>query len=129
MHELVSTLGKWIELYVQPGRSTRRTMQRLFSLILMAVVLAFASGPALAVPAADCPMAGEQMPVDQADMDCCAPACAPECAVACSAGVMPQLGRASNLQHHSADLPTWLPRALLSTDPVGADPPPRTTFS
>ena len=97
--------------------------------MILVLGLAFASGPALAIPAANCPMANEQMPTGHADMDCCAPACAPDCAIACPAAVMPEPVAASNPQLRSADLSSWVPQAVPATDLTSEDPPPRTTFS
>ena len=106
-------------------------MRRLFGLIVLALSLAMASGPAFAVPKADCPMAsGGEMHGSHQDIDCCQQSCAPECAAVCPGAVMPFPGRAadpadpirSQLAMRSAD-------TLHSVDLAGADPPPRTTFS
>lgn len=103
-------------------------MRRMFALVLMAVLLAFPSGPAFAAPAPDCPMATEQIAANHADKDCCVPACAPECAIACHVGLVPQLGSAPKQRVHAVALSNGRVQALLSIDLADADPPPRTTF-
>ena len=105
-------------------------MRRLAALILLAFALALASGPAFAVPRADCPMAaGGQMQGGHQDMDCCAAACAPECATVCPSGVMPFPDRAAAPVVRSVSVAAWIAASLASADLSGADPPPRTTFS
>lgn len=106
-------------------------MRRLFALIVLALSLAMALGPAFAVPRADCPMAAsEQMPANHADMDCCAAACAPDCATACPGAVMP-IPESTESPHELVgdQLALRASDALPSAELTGADPPPRTTFS
>lgn len=106
-------------------------MRRLFALIVLAFSLALASGPAFAVPKADCPMAGSSsMMGDHAHMDCCAATCAPECATACPGAVMPFPQSAASPHDRIGDELALRPSdALLSAELSGADPPPRTIFS
>lgn len=104
-------------------------MRRFLDLVLVTVLLAFASDPAFAAPAPNCPMAHKQMAADHAKMDCCAPACAAECAIACPVGLVPQLGSAPKQRVHAVALSNGRVQALLSIDLADADPPPRTTFS
>ena len=115
---------------VNPVCISLPTMRRLIALLVLALSLALASQPAVAVLAPDCPMAAShQMPGEHQDMDCCAPGCAPECAVACPNAVMPAVSRASARDVHSQTVAVWVTKALPSADLTGADPPPRTTFS
>lgn len=106
-------------------------MRRLFAIILLALSLAVTSGPAFAVPKADCPMAAShQMSGDHENRDCCAVTCASECATMCPGAVVPAIGRAATLADQSDEKLAILPAdALLSADLSGADPPPRTIFS
>lgn len=107
-------------------------MRRLFALLVLALSLAMAAGPAFAaVPKADCPMAsGREMHGSHQDMDCCQQTCAPECAAICPGAVMPFPGRAAAPADPIADQRAMTPvDALHSIDLAGADPPPRTTFS
>lgn len=106
-------------------------MRRLFTLIVLALSLAMTSGPAFAVPKADCLMAaGGQMQVGHEDMGCCQETCAPECETACPGAVIPFPGRAASPADRIGDQLAMRPvEALHSTDLTGADPPPRTTFS
>lgn len=106
-------------------------MRRLLALIVLTLSLVLASGPAFAVPKADCPMAAShQMPVDHEKMDCCAATCDPDCAIACPGAVMPLPETAATaVDHGRAQLAMPLAAVLLSANPTGADPPPRTTFS
>lgn len=104
-------------------------MLRLIALLWLALSLAFASGPASAMPAPDCPMAGSAMP-DHDEMDCCAASCAPECAIACPSGMMPMPHRFATSADLVGEQPVMrLVQALASADLTGTDPPPRTTFS
>lgn len=104
-------------------------MRRLLALVVLAMSLALASGPAFAMPKADCPMAASGQMQDHADMDCCAVACAPECATVCPSAVvsLPQRGGSPILTPAPTDRPTA--QRLPSASVLGADPPPRTTFS
>jgi hypothetical protein len=106
-------------------------MRRLLALIVLALSLAMASGPAFAVPKADCPMsASGQVQAGHEDMDCCQESCAPECAAICPGAVMPFLGRSPAPADPIRDrLAMTHMEALHSADLSGADPPPRTTFS
>lgn len=109
--------------------TTCRGMRRLFAFILLAFALALSSGPAFAVPRADCPMAASDMQGAHQDMDCCAAACAPECATVCPNGVMPLPESPATAAVRSQTVAVWVAVALPSADLIGADPPPRTTFS
>lgn len=117
-------------------------MRRLFVLLWLSLSLAFASGPAFAVPSSDCPkahseMAGspmaaghEGMAMGHDGMDCCADNCAPDCAAVCPGTVMPPDAAAvapapPRLEQHPARVST----PLFSIALAAADPPPRTTFS
>lgn len=104
-------------------------MRRLFAFILLAFALAVSSGPAFAVPRANCPMGASGMQAGNQDMDCCAAACAPECATVSPSGVMglPESRAAATVR--SVSIAVWVAVALPSADLIGADPPPRTTFS
>jgi hypothetical protein len=105
-------------------------MRRLLALLLLALSLTFASGPAFAVPKSDCPMAsGDQMQGDHENMDCCAATCAPECAAVCPGAVMPFPESTATPSIPSARVGAWIAERLPSVDLTGADPPPRTTFS
>lgn len=105
-------------------------MRRLFTLILLALSLAMTSGPAFAVPKANCPMAtSEQMLGGHQDMDCCAAACAPECAAVCPTGLIPFPERAATPAAPSESVPAWIAATLPSANLAGPDPPPRATFS
>ena len=118
-------------MHINPARLISRVMRRLFALIVLAVSLALASGPAFAVPAADCPMAGSSKTMHhEGSRDCCKPACAPNCAMPCPNFVVPPLGRtASPAESLGAKAFALLATALHSTDLSGTDPPPRTIFS
>lgn len=106
-------------------------MRRLLALIVLALSLALASGPAFAMPKPDCPMAGShQMQGDHQDMDCCAATCAPECATMCPGAVMPFPERAAASADQAREQLVMRPADRLpSVDLAGTDPPPRTTFS
>ena len=106
-------------------------MRRLIALIVLALSLAIASGPAFAVPAADCAMAGSSSTgMSHEDMDCCKPDCAPSCATLCPAGVVPTIGRAETPAEPIAlQLVALKPTPLHSTDLSATDPPPRTIIS
>lgn len=106
-------------------------MRRLVALLVLALSLVMASGPAFAVPAANCPMAGSSMPMDHSqDHNCCKPACAPNCATLCPGAVMPSLARAkAPAEPISTQLVISGQAELHSIDLSGADPPPRTIFS
>lgn len=106
-------------------------MRRLLALIVLALSLAFASGPAFAVPAADCAMAGSSSSgMSHDDMDCCKPDCAPSCATLCPAAVVPSIGRAEGaVELIGALLVALTPFPLHSTDLSSTDPPPRTIVS
>jgi len=106
-------------------------MRRLIALIVLAVSLALASGPAFAVPATDCAMAGSSSSgMSHDDMDCCKPDCAPSCATLCPPAVVPAIGRAdAPVALVSAPLVALMPEPLYSTDLSTTDPPPRTTIS
>lgn len=105
-------------------------MRRLFALIVLALSLALASGPAFAIPAADCPMsASSSSAMNHDEMNCCKPTCAPNCATLCPAAVEPSTGRAeAPAELIGTRLAGLSPAPLHSTDLSGADPPPRTTF-
>lgn len=107
-----------------------RHMGRLLAMLWIALSLSVASGPASAVPAANCPMsASSQMQDKHVDMDCCAVTCASECAAICPAGVIPHLETATpSMPASSRDTPR-LTEALGSVDRATTDPPPRTTSS
>lgn len=106
-------------------------MRRLFALIVLALSLALASGPAFAVSAADCPMAASSSSsMAHDEMDCCKPDCAPSCATLCPGAVVPSIGRAeSPAEPIRTQLLALSPAVLHSTDLSSTDPPPRTTFS
>ena len=106
-------------------------MQRLFALIVLALSLAMTSGPAFAVPRADCPMAASgHMQGGHEDMGCCQETCAPECAAVCPGAVMPFPGRTAAPADPITDQLAMKPADVLhSVELAGADPPPRTTFS
>ena len=105
-------------------------MRQLFALILLALSLALASGPAFAVPADDCPMAASSSPgMSHDEMGCCKPTCAPACATICPGAVVPVIGRAeAPAEPIGTRLVSLSPAPLHSTDLSGTDPPPRTTF-
>jgi hypothetical protein len=106
-------------------------MRRLIALIVLALSLAIASGPAFAVPAVDCAMAGSSSSgMSHDEMDCCKPDCAPSCATLCPAGVVPTIDRAEAPAEPIAQLLAALkPAPLHSTDLSTTDPPPRTIVS
>lgn len=107
-----------------------RHMWRLLAMLWLALSLSVASGPASAVPAANCPMsASSQMQDKHDDRDCCAVTCASECAAICPAGVMPHLGTAAPSMPAPRQDTAWPTNALISADRASTDPPPRTTFS
>ena len=116
---------------VKTACGNSQPMRRLLAFILVALTLAVSSGPALAMPAADCPMAGSSSsPMTHDEMDCCKPACAPNCATLCPGAVMPAIGgSAAPVEPAATGLIALSPAPLRSTDLSGADPPPRTTFS
>lgn len=120
-----------LSLHINQRRHIPRAMRRLFALIWLALCLAMASGPAFAVPAADCPMAGSSkgMHPDK-DRNCCKPACAPNCAMPCPNVVMPSADVAAGPAELIRPLlVTSLAAALQSFDLSGADPPPKTIIS
>ena len=106
-------------------------MRRLLALIVLALSLALASGPAFAVPAADCPMAGSSKTMHHDNnRDCCKPACAPNCAMPCPSVVVPSLSRtAAPAELTGTQAIAALAAPLHSTAPSSADPPPRTIIS
>ena len=105
-------------------------MRRLLALIVLALSLAVASGPAFATTVHDCPMTESQpMPVNHEDMGCCEMTCAPDCAVVCPAAVEPSLGGDLTPANVGEKLLARPADALRSAFLTGADPPPRTTFS
>lgn len=106
-------------------------MRRLFALILLALSLAVTSGPAFAVPKADCPTdAPHQVQGDHEDRDCCAVTCASECATLCPGAVVPSIDRALTPAEPAGEQLAIRPAAIPpSADLSGIDPPPRTTFS
>lgn len=106
-------------------------MRRLFALLVLALSLAMASGPAFAVPRVDCPMAqSNAMQGNHAEMDCCAAACAPDCATACPGAVIPFPENAKAPDELFGDMLRLRPTdSLPSAEMAGADPPPRSTFS
>lgn len=116
---------------VNPVCSNFWTMRRLFALTVLALSLAMASGPAFAVPKADCPMAAShQMQGGDGGMDCCAETCAPACAAVCpNAAVAPPGGGAAPVELMGNQLAIGPLQALPSAKPSSIDPPPRTTFS
>lgn len=118
-------------MFVKAACINRSAMRRLLALLVLALSLAMASGPAFAVPKADCPMAGSgHMQVGHEDMDCCQKTCSPECATVCPGAVMPFPGRAAAPAARVGDQVAMRPVDMLhSADLAGADPPPRTTFS
>lgn len=106
-------------------------MRRLLALIVLALSLATASGPAFAVPAEDCPMAASSSATMSHDeMECCKPDCAPACAALSSGAMVPSVGRG---EAPAGPIRTTLvalsAEPLHSSDLSGTDPPPRTTFS
>lgn len=106
-------------------------MRRLIAMIVLALSLAVASGPAFAVPAADCSMAASSSSdMSHDEMDCCKPDCAPSCATLCPAAVVPAIGGAeAPAELIQMQLAALSPAPLHSTDLSGADPPPRITVS
>lgn len=107
-----------------------RQMPRLLALLWLALSLAVASGPASAMPAANCPMSkSSQMRGEHDNMDCCAVTCASECAAVCPSGVMPRVGIASPLKPAAGKAAPRPADALRSAGRADTDPPPRTTFS
>ncbi len=106
-------------------------MRRLIALIWLALSLAMSSGPAFAVPAADCPMAGSSKAMHHGnDRDCCKPACAPNCALSCPNMVAPSISRAlTPVELIGPQHAIRLSAPLHSFDLSGADPPPRTTIN
>ena len=106
-------------------------MRRLIALIVLALSLALASGPAFAIPAADCSMAASSSSgMSHDEMDCCKPDCAPSCATLCPAGVVPAIGGAqAPADPIRMQLTSLGPVPLHSTDLSTTDPPPRTIIS
>lgn len=106
-------------------------MRRLIALIVLALSLALVSGPAFAVPKADCPMAASSSSgMHHDEMDCCKPNCAPSCATLCPGAVVPSVGPTKTpADLIGTPLVALSPAPLHSTDLSGADPPPRTTIS
>ncbi|WP_294121676.1 hypothetical protein [Sphingomonas sp.] len=106
-------------------------MRRLLALIVLVLSLALTSGPAFAVPAADCAMAGAASSGMSHDaMDCCKPDCAPSCATLCPAAVVPTIDPAGVPAEPARTLLVALsPAPLVATDLSGTDPPPRTILS
>lgn len=109
---------------------TRKAMRRLIALIWLSLSLALASGPAFAVPSADCPMANSPEPAaSHQQMDCCADACAPSCAAVCPGTIMPpKASGAVPAELAGGQLAGWTGGVLDSVDLPGTDPPPRTNF-
>jgi len=105
-------------------------MRRLVTCFLLAFALVL-SGPALAAPSHDCPMArAGDMAANHQDMGCCKLSCSSECAVACPAAVEPLVDHAAGPDPLvGARLAAQPVRALASVSLSGADPPPRPTFS
>lgn len=105
-------------------------MLRLFALIWLSLSLALASGPAFAVPSADCPMANSaDVAASHRQMDCCADTCAPNCAAVCPGTIMPpERGEGAPAELTGDPLAAWTAGTLDSADLPGTDPPPRTIF-
>jgi hypothetical protein len=118
-------------------------MRRILALIWLSLSLAIASGPAFAVPSADCPKAHSSM-ADMADMpgnhegmagahdgaDCCTEHCSPDCAAVCPGTIMPPEAAAvqsagPGIEQRAAFTSTM----RRSAAPAASDPPPRTIFS
>ena len=118
-------------LYVKTGCLNLTAMRRLLAMIVLVLSLALASGPAFAVPKADCPMAESSMSgMSHDEMDCCTPDCAPSCATLCPGALVPSIGRVgSPTEPIGTPLLALSPAPLHSTDLSSADPPPRTTSS
>lgn len=106
-------------------------MRRLIALIWLSLSLALASGPAFAVPSADCPMANSSgMAAGHHQMDCCADTCAPNCAAVCPGTIMPpEGGQAVPAELTGGPLAASTAGTLDSADLPGTDPPPRTDFT
>lgn len=108
-----------------------RAMWRLLALIWLALSLAFASGPAFAMSAADCPMAesASSSTMHHDDNGCCKPVCGANCVTACPSMVAPSHDRAAAPAKPVANrLIAALSTPLHSIALKGADPPPRTIF-
>lgn len=106
-------------------------MRRLIALIVLALSLAIASGPAFAVPAVECAMAGSSSSgMSHDEMDCCKPNCAPNCATLCPPAVVPTIAKAEMpAEPIGAQLAALTLAPLHSTDLSTTDPPPRTIIS
>jgi hypothetical protein len=107
-------------------------MRRLFALIWLALSLAFASGPAYAMTAADCPMSASSSSsaMHHDSNDCCKPACAANCVMACPAMVAPSRERAAvPVEQITKQLVAIRAAPLHSIDLTTTDPPPRIIFS
>ena len=105
-------------------------MRRLIALIVLALSLALASGPAFAVPVAECAMGSSSSGMSHDEMGCCKPDCAPSCATLSPAAVVPTIGRDGGpAELIRAQLLALTPAPLHSTDLSGTDPPPRTIIS
>jgi hypothetical protein len=106
-------------------------MRRLIALIVLALSLAIASGPAFADPAAECAMAGSSSSgMSHDEMGCCKPDCAPSCATFAPVGVIPAFGEPNTpAEPISKQLAALNPAPLHSTDLSSTDPPPRTIIS
>ena len=105
-------------------------MRRLIALIVLALSLAIASGPAFAVPAVDCAMGSSSTGMNHDEMDCCKPDCAPNCATLAPAAVVPTIARAETPTEPIAlQLAALTPAPLHSTELSTTDPPPRTIIS
>lgn len=108
------------------GPSLARVM-RLLLAILLAFSLATASGPAFAVPAADCPMTKAPGGMANHDkMGCCGSDCAVTCPPAMLAAEPIDL---ATVEPSSAPAEVLPPNFLPSVGPVTTDPPPRTGTS
>jgi len=105
-------------------------MRRLVTCFLLAFALVL-SGPALAAPSHDCPMArAGDMAANHQDMGCCKLSCSSDCAVACPAAVEPlTIVAARPADSAEFKLAVQPAQALDSAFLSGIDPPPRTTFS
>ena len=108
------------------GPSLARVMRLLLALLL-AFSLATASGPAFAVPAADCPMTKAPGGMANHDkMGCCGSDCAMTCPPALLAAEPVDL---VSVEPSSAPAETLPPSFLPSVSPLTTDPPPRTSIS
>jgi hypothetical protein len=116
-------------------------MRRIFALIWLSLSLAIASGPAFAVPSADCPKTHSSSMADMPDghdgmtdahdgADCCAENCSPDCAAVCPGTIMPpELAAVGPARPGTEQRAAWPSTTLRSAVLAAADPPPRTIFS